>query len=230
MNVQLHHKLALLGAACTSAMALSDAVTHGVTGNYSVLADTSGNAPVQALGDLVHGLTYLALSLVLVREAGRFAAVNRVARACRWVVLVSLVTLAPGFTLVAPVLAITGIDAGAPHAIWGGIAGIAFIGMILGSLVLGLALLPSRALGVGARVLALMLPVAGLTALVAGLASGWAHPGYLETTLYFGLATLGLGTAADAVSALRHTTLQTRGHSSADGVRDDCHKVGERLS
>ena len=196
MNMQPHHKLALLGAAGTSAMALSDAVTHGLTGHYSVFADTSGNAPVQALGDLVHGLTYLALCVVLVREAGRFAAVNRVARGCRWVVLVSLATLASGFVLVAPVLAFTGTDAGTPSAIWGGIAGVAFVGMILGSLVLGLALLPSRALGVGARVLALMLPVAGLTALIAWLAPGWAHPAYLETTLHFGLATLGLGAAA----------------------------------
>ena len=201
MSMQPHHKLALLGAAGTSAMALSDAVIHGLTGHYSVFADTSGNAPAQALGDLVHGLTYLALSLVLVREAGRFAAVNRVARGCRWVVLVSLATLAAGFVLVAPVLAFTGIGAGTPDAIWGGIAGVAFIGLILGSLVLGLALLPSRALGVGARVLALMLPVAGLTALIAWLASGWAHPAYLETTLHFGLATLGLGAAAVLTSA-----------------------------
>ena len=201
MNIQLHHKLALLGAAGTSAIALSDAVTHGLTGHYSVFADTSGNAPVQALGQLLHGLTYLALSLVLVREAGRFAAANRVARGCRWVVLVSLATLASGFVLVAPVLAFTGTDVGRPHEIWGGIAGIAFIGMILCSLVLGLALLPSRALGVGARVLALMLPVAGLTALIAWLASAWAHPAYLETTLHFGLATLGLGTAAVLTAA-----------------------------
>ena len=207
MNMKLHHKLALLGAAGTSAIALSDAVTHGLTGHYSVFADTSGNAPVQALGDLVHGLTYLALSLVLVREATRFAALNRVARGCRWVVLVSLATLAPGFVLVAPVLAITGIDAGTPYAIWGGIAGVAFIGMILGSLVLGLALLPSRALGVGARVLALMLPVAGLTALIAWLAPAWAHPAYLETTLHFGLATLGLGTAAVLRSADARSTM-----------------------
>ena len=207
MNMKLHHKLALLGAAGTSAIALSDAVTHGLTGHYSVFADTSGNAPVQALGQLLHGLTYLALSLVLVREATRFAALNRVARGCRWVVLVSLATLAPGFVLVAPVLAITGLDAGTPHAIWGVIAGVAFVAMILGSLVLGLALLPSRALGVGARVLALMLPVAGLTALIAWLASAWAHPAYLETTLHFGLATLGLGTAAVLRSADARSTM-----------------------
>ena len=201
MNMKLHHKLALLGAAGTSAIALSDAVTHGLTGHYSVFADTSGNAPVQALGDLLHGLTYLALSWVLVREAGRFTAVNRVARGCRWVVLVSLTALATGFVLVAPVLAFSDTDAGTPDAIWGGIAGVAFVGMILGSLVLGLALLPSRALGVGAHVLVLMLPVAGLTALIAWLASGWAHPAYLETTLHFGLATLGLGVAAVLTSA-----------------------------
>jgi len=201
MSMQLHHKLALLGASGTSAMALGDAVIHGLTGHYSVFADTSGNAPVQALGDLLHGLTYLALSWVLVREAGRFTAVNRVARGCRWVVLVSLAALATGFVLLAPVLAFSDTDAGTPDAIWGGIAGVAFVGMILGSLVLGLALLPNRALGVGARVLALMLPVAGLTALLAWFASGWAHPAYLETTLHFGLATLGLGAAAVLTSA-----------------------------
>ncbi len=214
MDVQPHHKLALLGAAVTSAMALSDAVTHGLTGHYSVFADTSGNAPVQALGNLVHGLTYLALSFVLVREAGRFAAVNRVARGCRWVVLVSLATLTSGFVLVAPVLAFTGTDAGTPYAIWSGIAGIAFIGMILGSLVLGLALLPSRALGVGAHLLVLMLPVAGLTALIAWLASGWAHPAYLETTLHFGLATLGLGAAA----VLTSVDVRSPKSPSADAV------------
>lgn len=95
----------------------------------------------------------------------------------------------------APVLALTGIDAGTPYAVWGGIADIAGIGTILGSMVLGLALWRSRALGVGARVLALMLPVAGLTALTAWLAPSWAHPAYLEATLHFGPATLGLGTA-----------------------------------
>ena len=214
MSMQLHHKLALLGAAGTSAMALGDAVIHGLTGHYSVFADTSGNALVQALGDLVHGLTYLALSFVLVREAGRFAAVSRVARGCRWVVLVSLATLAAGFVLVAPVLAFPGIDAGTRYSIWGGIAGVAFVGMILGSLALGLALLPSRALGVGARVLALMLPVAGLTALIAWLASGWAHPAYLETTLHFGLATLGLGAAA----VLTSTEAQSPSSPTADPV------------
>ena len=133
MSMQPHHKLALLGAAGTSAMALSDAVIHGLTGHYSVFADTSGNAPVQALGDLVHGLTYLALS----------------------------------FVLVAPVLAFTGTDAGTPSAIWSGIAGIAFIGMILGSLVLGLALLPNRALEIDAHMLVLILSIAELTALIA---------------------------------------------------------------
>ena len=33
MTMRLHHKLALLGAAGTSAVALSDAVIHGLTGH-----------------------------------------------------------------------------------------------------------------------------------------------------------------------------------------------------
>lgn len=200
MTLSAHHSAALVGAVVTSAIALTDAVTHGVTGHYSAFADDSGVPVVTALGGVAHGLTYLALCFVLVREVDRFRVTNRVARAARWVVLASLALLAPGFLLVAPVLTFAEVDGGVAYTIWGGVAGVAFLGMILGSLVLGLALLRTRSLGVGARVLSMMVPVLGLTLLVAWLAPDWAHPAYLEATLHFGIALLGVGATTSAVA------------------------------
>ena len=193
MTLSSHHAVALAGAAVTSAIALTDAVTHGVTGHYSAFSDDSNLPVVAAIGGLAHGLTYLALCFVLVREVDRFRLTNRVARAARWVVLVSLALLAPGFLLVAPVMTFADVEGGAAYTIWGGVAGVGFAGMILGSLVLGLALIRNRRLGIGARVLSMMAPVLGLTLLLGWLDPGWAHPAYLETTLHFGIALLGVG-------------------------------------
>ena len=72
-------------------------------------------------------------------------------------------------------------------------AGLGFAGLLLGSLVMGVALLRTDALGVGARVLALLLPALGATLLLAWLSPLWAHPAYLETLTYVGLALLGVG-------------------------------------
>jgi hypothetical protein len=199
MTLSPHHKLALLGAAATSAIALTDAITHGVTHDSSAFVDESAHPALIALVGVAHGLTYLALCAVLVREGFRFAGVNRVARGTRLVLVVSLGALSPGYALLTPFVGFTGVEHAAGYAVWEGIATVAFAGLILGSLVLGLALLPSRALGVGASVLALMLPIAALTALVGWLAPAWAHPAYLETTLHVGIALLGVG-AAGSVS------------------------------
>lgn len=196
MKLQTHHRLALTGAVVTSAIALTDAITHGVTGGYSPFSEESDMTGVAAAGSLAHGLTYLALAAVLVREADRFRSTNRAARGSRWVVLVSLAVLAAGFIFVAPVVDLRGAYDGTAYTSFGLVAGPAFGGLILGSLVLGLALLRNRALGVGARVLGLMLPVIGLSVLLGWLASDWAHPAYAETTLHFGLALLGVGVAA----------------------------------
>ena len=192
MTLSSHHKAALIGAVATSGIALIDAVTHGLTGHSSAFADDSGLPVVTALGGVAHGLTYLALGFVLLREADRFLAANRVARAARWVVLASLALLGPAFLFVAPVLTLTDVGEGVLLRVWGGMAGVAFFGMILGALVLGLALHRERTVGVGARVLSMMVPVLGLTLLLAWAAPAWAHPAYLETTLHFGIALIGV--------------------------------------
>ena len=196
MHLAPHHRWALAGATATSAIALTDAVTHGLTGGYSPFSDESDLLALVALGNVVHGLTYVALGAVLIREAARFRSLNRVARGSRWVILASLAVLAVGFIVVAPVISLRNAYDSGTYVAFGLVAGPAFFGMILGSLVLGLALLRTQVLGVGARILALMLPVLGLTLLLTSLLPLWAHPAYLETTLHLGLALLGVGAVA----------------------------------
>lgn len=212
MHLSRHHLAALVAATGTSAIALTDAVTHGITGHYSVFSDDSGVRSAVVASGLVHGLTYVALLVVLLRERARFAASNRVARGARWIVMISLGFLALGFLTLVPFLNPRGGDGPVATAL-NVLVGPAFAGMILGSLVLGLALLRSAALGVGARVLACMLPVLGVTALLGWLAPDWAHPAYLETTLNFGIALLGVGTAGVAASSrARSVAVPARGH------------------
>lgn len=199
-GLRRHHRVAVVAAAATSAIALNDAITHGLTGSYSAVADDSGNTLMIVLGSVVHGVTYAALAWVLHREAARFAEANKAARPFRWVLLVTLPFFAFGFVVAQPMLTLTGTTSGALATVWGGVATGMFIAMLAGALGLGLALVRNRSLGYGARILSAMLPVAALTVLVGWLAPDWAHPAYAETVLHFGLALLGVGAPLAAVT------------------------------
>jgi len=209
MPLSRHHRWALAGAVLTSAIALTDAVTHGLTGGFSPFSEESDLTLLVVAGTLVHGLAYVAFAVVLRAEAGRFAATNRVARASRWVVLVSLAVLAVGFLTVSPVVTVRDTYDGTAYAVLGIMAGLGFAGLLLGSLVMGTALLRTDALGVGARVLALLLPALGVTLLLAWLSPLWAHPAYLETPTYLGLALLGVGAGASRPDARAATASAT---------------------
>jgi hypothetical protein len=210
MHLSTHHKLALTGAAVTSAIALFDAVTAGLTGNNSVFADDSGNRPAIVLGALAHGLTYVVLALVLVRERARIRAAGRFAAGLRWVLLGSLTVLAVGFIAVAPFVD-DPENSGALGAVFMALGGVGFAGMILGSLVIGPVLLRTPGVQVGARVLTAMLPVLGFTILLGFVATDWAHPAYLETTLHFGIALLGVDAVRRSANAGDHGARAGRG-------------------
>jgi hypothetical protein len=196
-SMSLHHRLAFVGAAATSAIALTDAFTHGLTGSSSAFADDSGAEGLILVGDLVHGLTYAAFCFVLVREAGRIDAAGRAAAALRRVLLASLAFLSAGFLLASPFRG--RIEGSAFEDAAGVVATVAFLGMILSALALGPLLLRRPELRVGARVLTGLLPVLGLTILLAVLVPAFAHPAYLETTLHFGIALLGVGAVSTQV-------------------------------
>jgi hypothetical protein len=87
--------------------------------------------------------------------------------------------------------------AGQPVGIaWVWLASIAFAGMILSSLVLGVAVLRTNPLGYGGRILGLLVVVLPTTVVLGFVAPEWAHPAYVETTIHLGVALLGATAAA----------------------------------
>jgi hypothetical protein len=199
MNLSRHHVVALVGATLTSAIALSDAILHGLTGRNSIFSDGSGHPVWIVAGGLVHGLTYAALAWVLVREHPRFRQANRLGRALRYVLAGSLVALAAGFITVAPIVVMAKVPPSSPLGIaWVWLASIAFAGMILSSLLLGIAVLRTNPLGYGGRILGLLIIVLPITVVLGVVAPQWAHPAYVETTIHFGVALLG------ATAAITH--------------------------
>jgi len=191
MHLAIHHKLALIGATLTSALALTDAATHGITGEYSWFADDSGVRGAQVFAAIVHGLTYAALGFVLVREATLIDAAGRLRAGLRTVLVCALGLLAAVFLFVAPFVG-SPDEAGAVGVVLGVLMTAGFFVLLLGSLVIGPLLLRAPGLRTGARVLTAMLPILGITIVLAFVATAWAHPGYLETAMQFGLALLGV--------------------------------------
>lgn len=74
--------------------------------------------------------------------------------------------------------------------------------MILSCLLLGIAVLRSNPLGYGGRVLGLLVPALAVTVLLGFVASDWAHPGYVDTVIYFGVALIGVRAAADTITEI----------------------------
>jgi hypothetical protein len=180
------HQIASLAAFGIASIALFDAATHGVTGHNSVFADDTDIVWLAQVGNVLHGLAYTAAVAVLVMHRRRIVAVNQVAAAAYWPVLVAVAILGTGFLLVIPFLNLNAMPVAAEI-----VATAAFAVMLLGAPVLGLSLLRAPDLRPGNVLLASMVPVLGLTILVGFLAPNWAHPAYLETASAFGLALLG---------------------------------------
>jgi len=196
--VERHHRLALAGSAGLSAIALTDAVTHGVTGSYSPFADDSGQTGAILVSYVVHGLAYLALAHVLRRESAAFAAAPRVARGARRVLLLCFAVLGVGFLVPAPATYLAGAGEGALGSVWSMVGLLSLLGLLLGATVLGLAVARRNPLGIGGRVLGALIPVLLATIPVGFLAPDWAHPAYLEPTINVGVALLGVGVPAAA--------------------------------
>jgi hypothetical protein len=200
-TLAVHHKVALVPAVLTSAIALFDAATAAMTGHYSVFAEGSGNTAALLASDLVHGLNYAGLAWVLTREADRLGGYGRVVRGATRALRASLVVLCLGFVLVSPGLVLTNTELdGVAGTVWGLVASIGFFGMILSTLVLGVAVVRRNLVGIGGSVLRLLFPVAAVTILLGVIGSPWAHPAYVETVINVGLALLGAGVLVAATA------------------------------
>jgi hypothetical protein len=198
--MKAHHIAALIGCVGLSGIALTDAFVQATTGHDSIFGAEDGPVGAILASDLWHGLTYAALTWVLIAEAARFVAANRLARACRWVLVVGLAASAISFVVIVPALLLTDSGDGAFAEVFGALGTPIFFGTILGAIVLGLAVIRRNPLGLGGRVLLLILPVTAIVIALAFLAPAYAHPGWMETAVNFGIALVGVGAATGARS------------------------------
>lgn len=198
--MKAHHIAALIGCVGLSGIALTDAFVKATTGNDSIFAADDGPVGAIVASDVWHGLTYAALTWVLIAEAARFTTANRVARICRWVLVVCLAASAVSFVVIVPAMLLTESTEGAFAAVFGALGTPIFFGTILAAVVLGLALIRTNPVGIGGRVLVLILPVTALIIALAFLAPAYAHPGWVETVVNFGIALIGVGVATPVVA------------------------------
>ncbi len=196
MNFKPHHVFALVAGTMVSVVALSDAVTKGLTG-HGAFDEGSQHPALILAASLVHTFTYLALLTVVVRERRRFIAANRFARVLRYVLMACLGWFVLATVVLDPIFWLGGISMDSSvGAIGGSVGSAAFLGMILSSLLLGLAVLRNNPLGIGGRILGAMAPVLGILVLLGFVANSWVHPAYLEVIINYGVALIGVGAAA----------------------------------
>lgn len=182
---------AVVAAAVLSTIALTDAVTFGLTGEPSAASDASGVTGLWAFVGAAHAVAYLLFVALLVTRGPAIDGGSRARRVVRWSLVVALVFLAVGMLGQTVAGLVTG-TVHEPPGVVGALVGVSFLWMFLGSALLGLLLLRRPGLRVAAWTLAGVLPALGLAMLLGLLGSAWAHPAYPEVLSAFGLAFVGL--------------------------------------
>jgi len=187
-------KFALFGASLLSFIALQDAITHGITGHYSRASDNYGTTWIWLAANLAHGVAYLSIVVILFAEAHRIDTGSRIRKALRWLLIASFVPLAVEFTLVVAVMFAMDADLDSPPG-WVAALEILLIGFVVqfpAALALGFAIRKVPGMKLASRVLIGILAAAAFTAVLAVVAKDFAHPAYLEATVMFGIALLGV--------------------------------------
>ncbi|KAB7744126.1 hypothetical protein GA707_11795 [Nostocoides sp. F2B08] len=192
---------ALGGAAALSAIALSDAVTFALTGQHTRFSDDFGVNPAFVLGGIIHSLAYLAFAGVLWSRRSQVDGGSGFRRAVRRILTGALLFLAVGMS----VHAVLSVASGEVNddAVFGAVAGIALLLMIVGSVTLGLSLMRRRDMRLAAWTLSGILPAIGLTIVLGATGSPWAHPAYAEALVSFGLAFIGLAPQREPIESTR---------------------------
>jgi len=104
-----------------------------------------------------------------------------------------LAVMAGFFTLGSSVQTVTQAE---PPAVLEGIGSGVFLAMFLLAIALGVATLRTPGVRTSSLLLTALVPVIALTVLLGVLGSDFAHPGYAETLVNFGVALLGFRNAA----------------------------------
>jgi hypothetical protein len=197
MRFSWYHVVALISNLALGVIAMTDTVVKGTTGGSIIpLEDPATGSAVSLLLviNLVHGVAYAALVVVLLKERARFATANRFARVMRIALIVVCAALALPFLVLQPIALLGGIPVGSGFMLevstWVGTP--AFIGAFLFSAALGFSLIRRNPLGIGGRVLLGVLPAFLLVIVLAFVSPAWAHPGIAEVVTGVGLALLGV--------------------------------------
>jgi hypothetical protein len=189
--------IVLLCAAATSAIALSDAIVQGVTGHSVLPSDDT--SPTIMLVSLIHGATYAALCWVLTAEAHRIDAGHRVVRWVRRGLIADLAVMSALFSVGIPLS--TSIFAlknnQMANDIISSAGGSTFLAMFALAFAVGVGTVRRAALRPAPYLLIAILPALGLMIGLAALGSGFAHPGYAETLVNFGVGLIALRRRTD---------------------------------
>ena len=188
-----HHWPAVVLAGGTIVLLIIDRVIAVVTGNATFITDDSrGNTlSTFAMGALL-GVTFLALSWVVHREAARFATARRPVRLARPVLTYALFFLGIGFLIVTPLRPLLGEEESLPVQVSGLVALLALTAVTLSCLVVGLAVIGCNPLGIGGRILSALGPVMVVTGLLAVVAPELASPVYCTMVVLGGTALIGV--------------------------------------
>lgn len=176
---------ALLGAGGISAIALFDAATHGITGEYSAFAEGGEGWP-PVVGSLVHGLGYLVLTACLILRAEE---IDSGSRAVRWFRRLTAVAMGILGTLFLVGTVVPNLMDGEASGMVGSTA---FLAMFLFGTALGISLLATGRRTPATWALIGILAAFCLMVVLGFVAPTWLHPAYPETAVHFGVALLAL--------------------------------------
>ena len=181
----------LLCAAGTSAIALTDAVVHGVTGHSVLPAEET--EPAVVVASIIHGITYAALCWVLVTEAYRIDSGARLRTWLRRGLIADLLVMSALFLVGIPLSAWISALRTNPTVddVFSVVGNGAFLGMFALAFALGVSTIRRAALRPAPYLLIGIVPAIGLMIGLGALGSDFAHPAYAETLVNFGIALFG---------------------------------------
>jgi len=186
---------ALLGAAGISAIALTDAITFGLTGESSGATQDRGVTAPYVLSGLAHVGAYVAFAAVLHERRTQIDGTSRFRKVVRVALTVALTVLALTLFVGTSFSVVTGEVPDNP--LFGAVAGLAFLLMFVASLALGISLLHRPGFRLAAWTLTAIIGALALVSLLGAIGSPWAHPAYVEILAAFGVAFIALAPRHD---------------------------------
>lgn len=198
-----HHRFALYLTAIMAVAVVIDTAVRVATGDPTFVTDDANVSTAASVAmSLAIACAFGAGAFVLHRERQTFANAGKALRVFRVIALVSLVGLVVGMGVLDPIQQIAGIDSGPIYDIGGMIAGLSLLGTAASAIAIGLLCLRRNELGLGGRILALVVPVILATVALGAVASDVASPVFVTLTMMLGFGAIGAHPRRAAVPAV----------------------------